>query len=223
MPVTSEERRVRKITPNAVTGKILTISVQTGERIGQWGGTECYLSLQRTLGPCLVVRSSKHRKGDGTFFLLQNIHKIFSSFVHQGKLAVIVRHGGAGSMVTVHIQTTHDVEELWAMLSTLQNRTKWATIEKNVGGLQGGKRGRGGALESSIRDPAVMTMSSSTTSSIMDKEDGEDDRELPFSDRGSPHRRTEESIPRSEDMDEKNSSTTPASSSVLLSGALPWE
>lgn len=214
-----EERKTKKISPHAVTGKILTMSVETGERIGQWGGTECYLSYQRTLGPCLVVRSSKHKKGDGTFFLLQNMHRLFSSFVHQGKLSIVVRHGGAGNLVTVHIQTLHDMEELWEMFSILRDRKRWSSIEKNVGCRGWNKRGRGEATESSIRDPLVMS-SMPTYSRAAEDEEGEQ-MEPPFRVGRSSLGRSEEGIRNSGDGDDTDRSVTSAPSS--FAGALPWE
>lgn len=223
MSFSSGVGRKKKITPSAVTGKIIVVADQTGERIGQWGGTECYLSFQRTIGPCLVVRSSKHRRGDGTFFKLENIHRIFSSFVQQGKLAVMVRHGGANSLVTVHIQTTDDGEELWDMLAILRDRSRWAGIEKNVGGRGGGKRARGGAVESSIRDPNAVSSLHFSRAAV-----DEDDLEPHVSERRHGVRRSEGSTERSLSISGNSDDVavdgpSEPSLSHSSSNALPWE
>eukprot|EP00796_Vickermania_ingenoplastis_P010063 gene10063-7033_t len=131
--------------PHAVTGKILVTS-EEGERVSQWGGTECYLSWQTALGPCLVVRSSKHKKGAGTFFPLKDIRQVLSAFVNEGKLTVVVPHGK--HVCTVLIQTPTDVEELFTMAGVIQNRSQWKTLERNVGC----KRSREG---NQLRDPTV--------------------------------------------------------------------
>lgn len=133
--------RKPKLTPLSVCGSIVVTS-EAGERVGQWGGTECYLTKQVGLGPTLLVRSSRHKKGAGTFFALSRVQRILSSFVHEGKLTLFIQHAHAG-LCMVLISTTLDVDELFVMASTITDKSKWASIERVV--FNGGsKRNREG-------------------------------------------------------------------------------
>lgn len=118
-----------KMTLSAVRGRIL-VTAEDGERIGPWGGTECFLSRQTGLGPCLVVRSSRHKRHEGTFFRLMRLQSVFSTYVVEGKLTVVVPH--EQRVCTVYIETTADVDALRIMAAVLQDRNHWKDMEKNV-------------------------------------------------------------------------------------------
>ncbi|CCW62959.1 unnamed protein product [Phytomonas sp. EM1] len=134
--------RKPKTTLSSVQGKITVLSAD-GERIGQWGGTECFLSRQAGLGPCLVVRSSRHRRGQGTFFQLSGLRQVLSSHVLQGKLTLVLPHAHQ-RLCTVFINASPtDIEELQMMAGTLQDRSRWGTLEKNVAKHAGGSAARG--------------------------------------------------------------------------------
>ncbi|CCW70337.1 unnamed protein product [Phytomonas sp. Hart1] len=143
--------RKPKTTLSGVQGKI-TVQSANGERIGQWGGTECFLSRQTGLGPCLVVRSSRHRRGQGTFFQLVGLRQVLSSHVLQGKLTLVLSHAHQ-RICTVFINALpSDIEELQMMAGTLQDRSKWKTLEKNVAKHAGNSsvRGKGSTHEIKI-------------------------------------------------------------------------
>lgn len=168
-----------KLTMSAVVGKISVIA-EDGERIGPWGGTECFLSGQSGIGPCLVVRSSRHRQHEGTFFRLSGLRQVLSSHVAQGKLTLVLPH--AQRLCTVFIVTTSDIDELRMMAGLLQNRSAWATgIERNVACRKNSTRGRlhgGGGKEAAIGgggipDPNLVPLEE------VDWSDGEGDREGP--------------------------------------------
>src|SRR3989338_6954054 len=55
-------KRRKAVCPSSVMGKIIVTDLPSGEKISQWAGVECYLSFISGHGPCLVVRSSKHKK-----------------------------------------------------------------------------------------------------------------------------------------------------------------
>lgn len=114
---------------SAVCGRIV-VSTDEG-RVGQWGGTECYLSWQTSMGACLVVRSSRHKKGCGTFYPLADIQQILAAHVHEGKLGIIVPHGRC--VCTILISTEKDTEELFEMVSIMRDKTQWKGLELNVG------------------------------------------------------------------------------------------
>lgn len=121
-----------KSTPTAVRGKII-VTTESGIKVSHWGGTECYLSWQAALGPSLVVRSSRHRKGDGTFFRLKDVHQVLSSYLSEGKLTIAVPHGQY-KLCSVLIQADPaDVEALFDMVSVITDKTQWGTLERNAG------------------------------------------------------------------------------------------
>ncbi|KAL7700849.1 PIF1 helicase-like protein [Lotmaria passim] len=154
-----------KMTMSAVVGKILVFA-EDGERIGQWGGTECFLSRQSSLGPCLVVRSTRHKKHEGTFFQLRRLQRVLSTHVAEGKLTVVVAH--ECQMCSVYIETTDDLDELRMMAGVLQDKSRWRDMERNVatkatprgrpsngeaGGRGGGEGGLGSRRSGDLRDP----------------------------------------------------------------------
>lgn len=118
-----------KITVSAVQGKIIVVA-EDGERIGQWGGTECFLSRQSSIGPCFVARSGRHKKHEGTFFDLARLKRVLPMHVSQGKLTLVVEHGQR--TCTIFIETTTDVDELRMMAGILQDRARWKDMERNV-------------------------------------------------------------------------------------------
>ncbi|CAD2221038.1 UvrD/REP helicase N-terminal domain/AAA domain/PIF1-like helicase, putative [Angomonas deanei] len=126
-----------KLTEKGVRGKIMVQS-EEGERIGQWGGTECFLSIQPAgLGPCLVVRSSRHKANQGTFFRLSKMKKLISTFVEEGKMTVVVEH--QKRICTVYIETTEDIRPLEDMSVLLRDKRLWGRIERNVASLKSKK------------------------------------------------------------------------------------
>ncbi|KAG5479457.1 hypothetical protein LSCM1_04720 [Leishmania martiniquensis] len=147
-----------KMTMSAVQGRI-TVFAEDGERIGQWGGTECFLSRQSGLGPCLVVRSSRHRRHEGTFFQLGRLQRVVSTRVAQGHLTVMVPH--EKRQCSVFIDTTDDLDELRMMAGVLQDKARWKDMERNVaskgrsGPLRGGKGDGGGRSSAELRDPSL--------------------------------------------------------------------
>lgn len=154
-----------KMTLSAVQGRISVVA-EDGERIGQWGGTECFLSRQPGLGPCLVVRSTRHKRHQGTFFQLARLERVVSTHVAQGRLTVMLPH--EKRQCSVFVDTTDDLDELRMMAGVLQDKARWKDIERSVaskaqrggrrddgaGGVNaGGLRGVRGSAE--LRDPAV--------------------------------------------------------------------
>ncbi|KPI83834.1 putative DNA repair and recombination helicase protein PIF6 [Leptomonas seymouri] len=156
-----------KMTMSAVQGKIL-VYAEDGERIGQWGGTECFLSRQSGLGPCLVVRSSRHKAHEGTFFQLALLQRVLSTHVAQGKLTVVVPH--ERRQCSVYIEATDDLDELRMMAGVLQDKSRWRSIERNVatkarrgqrrsGGEASGMPGGDGRGPMELRDPLRASLS----------------------------------------------------------------
>ncbi|KPA78297.1 putative PIF1 helicase-like protein [Leptomonas pyrrhocoris] len=135
-----------KTTVSAVRGRVLVFA-EDGERIGQWGGSECFLSRQNGLGPCLVVRSSRHKRHEGTFFQLARLQRVLSTHVAQGRLTVVVPH--ERRLCSVYVETTDDVDELRMMAGVLQDKSRWKDMERNVASKsqRGPRSGGGGALE----------------------------------------------------------------------------
>ncbi|CAG9573506.1 putative DNA repair and recombination protein, mitochondrial precursor [Leishmania major strain Friedlin] len=169
-----------KMTMSAVQGKI-SVFAEDGERIGQWGGTECFLSRQGGLGPCLVVRSSRHKKHEGTFFQLVRLQRVVSTGVAQGRLTVMVPH--EKRQCSVFIDTTEDLDELRMMAGVLQDKARWKDMERNVasrsrrGPQRGGKGDGGGRGSGELRDPGLAQLSGSGVDSDDDYDaSGEDTR-----------------------------------------------
>ncbi|KAH9597547.1 DNA helicase Pif1-like [Trypanosoma melophagium] len=151
-----------KLTVSAVRGRII-VAAEDGERIGGWGGTECFLSRQTGLGPCLVVRSSRHKRHEGTFFQLNSLQRVLSAYAVEGKLTVVVPH--ERRLCTVFIETTTDIDALRVMAAVLQDRNHWKDMEKNVACKKGrntrstvktmeitSRKGGGGNVDGSLRD-----------------------------------------------------------------------
>ncbi|AYU78605.1 DNA repair and recombination helicase protein PIF6, putative [Leishmania donovani] len=153
-----------KMTMSAVQGRI-SVFAEDGERIGQWGGTECFLSRQSGLGPCLVVRSSRHKKHEGTFFQLVRLQRVVSTGVAQGRLTVMVPH--EKRQCSVFIDTTEDLDELRMMAGVLQDKARWKDMERNVASRsrkdlqRGGKGGGGDRGSRGLRDPGLAQLSGS--------------------------------------------------------------
>nr|CCC93318.1 unnamed protein product [Trypanosoma congolense IL3000] len=118
-----------KMTPSSVRGRI-RVTAEDGERIGPWGGTECFLSRQVGIGPCLVVRSSRHKRHQGTFFRLVGVQEVISTYTMEGKLTVVVPH--EKRLCTLFIETGDDIGALQMMAATLQDRSQWKDMERNV-------------------------------------------------------------------------------------------
>lgn len=134
----------QKLSVSSVIGKIIVFA-EDGEKIGQWGGTECCLSRETGVGPCLVVRSSKHKRGQGTLFKLVELKRVHAMHASQGKLSVVIGH--MKRMCTVCISTTESIKQVEYMSGVLQQRNTWDQIERdvlrpNIGG--GGGSGGGG-------------------------------------------------------------------------------
>ncbi|GET88378.1 pif1 helicase-like protein, putative [Leishmania tarentolae] len=167
-----------KITMSAVQGKI-SVFAEDGERIGQWGGTECFLSRQSGLGPCLVVRSSRHKKHEGTFFQLVRLQRVVSTRVAQGHLTVMLPH--EKRQCSVFIDTTEDLDELRMMAGVLQDKARWKDMERNVasrsrdGPKLGAKGVGGGRGNGELRDPNLAQLSGSGVDNDNDDDtDGEE-------------------------------------------------
>lgn len=139
-------KRRKVVCPSSVVGKIIVTDLPTGEKISQWAGVECYLSFISGHGPCLVVRSSKHKKGDGTFFQLRLLEKVFHQQVEQGKLSLQIPHQKRQCMIFITVTDVESLPQLALMATTLDDRRRWSDLEVNVGrGYEpnpGGKRGR---------------------------------------------------------------------------------
>lgn len=118
-----------KATPSAVQGRI-TVIAEDGAKVGSWGGTECYLSRESNLGPCLVVSTIANKKRR-TRFPLAKVHRVLSFHVSAGKLTVMSPHEKR-AMVSIFIETQNDVEELQWMAAVLQDRNLWPHIERSV-------------------------------------------------------------------------------------------
>ncbi|KEG08854.1 PIF1 helicase-like protein [Trypanosoma grayi] len=144
-----------KMTVAAVRGRIIVMS-EDGERIGAWGGTECFLSRQTGLGPCLVVRSSRHRRHEGTFFQLTGLQRVLATYATEGKLTVVMPH--ERRVCSVFIETTADVDALRIMAAVLQDRSHWKEIEKNVACKKGREARASGAKGGDLRDPNALGM-----------------------------------------------------------------
>lgn len=158
----------RKMTVSAVQGKI-TVLAEDGTRVGQWGGTECFLSRQRSLGACLVVRSSRHRRHEGTFFQLARLQRVLSAHLAQGKLTLILPHEQC--VCTLFIETTTDMAELHSMAGVLQDRRRWNTLERNVASRVSADEVRGrpaAAAAASSSSFSSASTANDTTAHIMD-------------------------------------------------------
>ncbi|KAK7194910.1 DNA repair and recombination helicase protein PIF6 [Novymonas esmeraldas] len=172
---------VPKLTVSAVHGKI-TVFAEDGERIGQWGGTGCFLSRQGGLGPCLVVRSSRHKAHEGTFFQLARLQRVVSTHVALGRLTVMVPH--ERRQCTVFIDTTDDLDALRMMAGVLQDRARWADMERNVasssrkalrrGNSGDGGGGGGGGGRAALRDPSRAALSGRGAESDEDEDEDEE-------------------------------------------------
>ena len=121
--------RKPKTTMSAVQGKIV-VNAEDGEKIGMWGGNECFLSRETGFGPCLVVRTASMKRGQGTFFRLAGLKQVLALHAGQGKLTIVLPH----QLRTCHvfIQTTEDIKELVMMANILRDSKRWADLETDV-------------------------------------------------------------------------------------------
>ena len=121
----------RKACDDAVVGKIF-IESENGELIRPWGGTQAYLTNETDLGQCLVVKNSKHKTGQGIFFRLGSIRKVFGNSVRDGKMSLTLSHLER-KHITMHIQaapeSVPDLEKLYEMIAS---RSLWHSIPMNV-------------------------------------------------------------------------------------------
>ncbi|CUG89187.1 DNA repair and recombination precursor, putative [Bodo saltans] len=140
-----------KLTASGVLGKITVMSA-SGERIGQWGGTECFLSKQTGVGPCLIVRSSRHKSEQGTFFKLTDVISVIATYAHTGKLTVVVKYQLHKCTVLVDANR-EDIPQLQHMAGLLQNQLRWHEIEIDVAVPKRGRgRGRGANDSEPVND-----------------------------------------------------------------------
>jgi ATP-dependent DNA helicase PIF1 len=140
-----------KVTMSAVRGKIRTSAVGTAEPIGQWGGTETFLSIEPLAGPCLVIKSSKHKRGEGIQMPLASLTKVLADFVQDGKATLYLSYGRRNCVVM--IQTTDDIDQLKALVSIVKDRSRWNEIEKRVLASEASKkrsRGETAVVESRV-------------------------------------------------------------------------
>lgn len=144
-----------KITPSGVLGKITCMNAH-GERVGPWGGTECFLSRQSGVGPCLVVRSSKHKRHEGTFYRLTEVRRVLADYCTQGKLSLVVGHQSQVCTLLI-AANSNDVQQLTFMARVLQSPARWGEIELDVArpSSRGAKRNGGGSkvTPTEIREP----------------------------------------------------------------------
>ncbi|CAM38919.1 putative DNA repair and recombination protein, mitochondrial precursor [Leishmania braziliensis MHOM/BR/75/M2904] len=202
-----------KMTMSAVQGKI-SVFAEDGERIGQWGGTECFLSRQSGLGPCLVVRSSRHKKHEGTFFQLVRLQKVVSTRVAQGRLTVMVSH--EKRQCSVFIDTTGDLDELRMMAGVLQDKALWKDIERNVAsrsrkGLQRDGKGNGGGRGGAeLRDPSLAQLSGRGA-------DEDDDYDSYVEETNEAHHDNNKTAARAAERDSSAATLTPASPMPVIS------
>lgn len=149
-----------KATLSAVQGRMTAVA-EDGAKVGQWGGTECYLSREMGLGPALVVTTTSNKK-KRTVFPLAKLHRVIAFHAAQGKMTVMLPHEHR-KMVSLFIETTSDVEELRLMAAMLQDRSLWAMMERNVskgGGktvttIRGGGGGRSSAGGTTTASPSA--------------------------------------------------------------------
>ena len=134
-----------KTTLSAVRGKVV-VQNQLGEKISQWGGTECYLTREAAEGYLLVVKASKHRNGKGTMFKLSGLSQVLATNVGRGKLTVCLPHMHVPTcMIYISAEDLEEIPLLQRMAAVLQNQSSWPnSIERNVNLLaaRGGKRDR---------------------------------------------------------------------------------
>jgi ATP-dependent DNA helicase PIF1 len=146
-----------KMTASGVLGKITVMSA-SGERIGQWGGTECFLSKQSGVGPCLIVRSSRHKSEQGTFFKLTDVTSVIATYAHTGKLTVLVKYQLHKCTVLVDANR-EDIPQLQFMAALLQNQLRWNEIEVDVAVPKRGRgRGRASLSTEPVSDIRELTM-----------------------------------------------------------------
>lgn len=120
-----------KVSVGSVRGKVI-VQNQSGEKISQWGGTECFLSREDGIGYCFVVKSSRHKRGQGTFFRLSGLRQVLSLCTHDGKLTLMLPHEQV-SICTVFVTSNDDIPQLQAMADILQDRSRWpSAIEVNL-------------------------------------------------------------------------------------------
>lgn len=121
---------VKRTTMQSVIGKIVCYSTDSGDKIGQWGGTECFLSIETGYGPVLIVRSSKHKRGEGTYFRLDQMTGFHAGYVKEGRLSVTIPHERRNCSVLIQATMEldeHNSENLRRMSETIGRRENWKT------------------------------------------------------------------------------------------------
>lgn len=137
----NEAANRKRTTMNSVLGKITVHCATSGDKIGQWGGTEAYLSNELGLGPCLIVTSLRFKRGQGTKFALSELRQDLRGHVPAGKFSIRVKH--QKREVFVMVSTDIDKEQLQRMSDTVRNRNRWDEIEADVSRkCAASKRGR---------------------------------------------------------------------------------
>eukprot|EP00760_Papus_ankaliazontas_P010470 PhM_4_TR14284/c0_g2_i1/m.86281/K15255/PIF1; ATP-dependent DNA helicase PIF1 len=124
---------------DSVVGKV-TVESDSGELLRAWAGNECYLSNEGDLGLCLVVKNSKHKRGQGTFFSFKNIKKIYNDRVHEGRMSVVAHHMKRNC--TIHITAGQEhIPHLEKLSETMASRALWDSVARDVS-RKDGKRSR---------------------------------------------------------------------------------
>lgn len=149
-----------KMTPSGAFAKIVTTNEQ-GEKINPWCGTECFLSRQTGLGPCLVVRSSRHKKHEGVFFKLADVTKVLDGYASKGKLTVMAKHQKHNCNVMISSRP-EDIPQIQHIAAVMSNQLRWSEIEIDVAKPGTSKRGPkvkeifdGKLRDSELQEPQV--------------------------------------------------------------------
>ena len=83
-----------------------------------------------------MVRSSRHKRGQGTFFSLDNVTRVVESHISEGRISIMTHH--AARQVTVFIaaepKSTEDASMLRHMAGYLASPARWRNeLERDVG------------------------------------------------------------------------------------------
>jgi ATP-dependent DNA helicase PIF1 len=115
---------------SAVRGKVRTLAADTGEVISQWGGSEVFLSIEPIAGPAVVIKASRHKRGQGTILPLSQIERVLATHLDQGKATLIAHH--ERRRCTFLIDADDDVDLLRSLVGTIGSRERWNHIEHGV-------------------------------------------------------------------------------------------
>ena len=143
LSIAQEAKRRKAVSATSILGKIIVTDLPTGDKISQWGGVECYLSFISGHGPCLVVRGSRHKKGEGTFFQLRSLQRVLHQHVEQGKLTLQIPYMKRQCMIYITTTDPTSLPHLALMAATLDDPRRWSDLESNVGRGFGGGGGTG--------------------------------------------------------------------------------